>query len=245
MKLSFLLLALFLLPANGLAQKRILFDFRVDRNTTPAKVPEATTKSVLSKVFKRYLSDSNKCNSKFEAGANFLESARKAGEIVPSITDMLQGSFTAAGETQTAYIISVSECFASHADNFGSSRIAIFTGPKLVADLDLDFKSNVVKKTDLDGDGINELLMSSGYMNQGILVESSALLGFKNGSVKVIEDFGQVTEDSCASGLPDSVATASVIYTATELTKMPTFQIEKFKSACRTPHRWRLVSTGK
>src|SRR3982751_3649463 len=123
MKLSFLLLALLLLPVNSVAQKRILFDFRVDRNTTPAKIPEATTKSVLSKVFKRYLSDSNKCNSKFEAGAgaDFLESARKAGEIVPSITDMLKGSFTAAGETQTAYIISVSECFASHADNFGSS----------------------------------------------------------------------------------------------------------------------------
>jgi hypothetical protein len=165
--------------------------------------------------------------------------------MVPSITDVVQGSFTAAGQTQTAYIISVSECFASHADNFGSQRIAIFSGPTLITDLDLDFKSNVLRKTDLDGDGINELLMSSGYMNQGILTESAALLGFKDSRVNVIQDFGQVSEDSCASGLPDSEATASLIYTVTGLIKMPTFQVEKFKATCRKPHRWRLVPAGK
>ena len=179
MKTILLILAfgIFLTP-NILAQKRVLVDFRVDRTSTPTKIPLQTQKTVLSKVFPRYLTDANKCNSQFEAGAggDFLEAARKAGQIVPSITDTVQGSFTAAGQTQTAYIISVSECFASHADNFGSQRIAIFSGQKLVADLDLDFKSNVLKKTDLDADGINELLMSSGYMNQGILVESAALL---------------------------------------------------------------------
>jgi hypothetical protein len=165
--------------------------------------------------------------------------------MVPSVTDVVQGSSTAAGQTQTAYIISVSECFASHADNFGSQRIAIFSGPTLITDVDLDFKSNVLRKTDLDGDGINELLMSSGYMNQGILTESAALLGFKDGRVNVIQDFGQVSEDSCASGLPDSGANASVVSTITELVKMPRFQIDKYSSSCRKPHRWKLVSTGK
>ena len=248
MKTHLLIAALMsVLAITAQAQKRVLIDFRADHFTKPAKIPIATQKLILSKVFRKYLTDSNKCNSQFEAGTgeDFLDSARKAGQIAPSITDVIQGSFTAAEQTQTAYIISVSECFASHADNFGSQRIAIFNGPTLVADLDLDSKGNVLRKTDLDGDGINELLMSSGYMNQGILTESAALLGFKGGSVAVIQDFGEVSEDSCASGLPDSAATASVISTVTELVKMPRFEVDRYKSSCRKPHRWKLASTGK
>ena len=245
--LPVLALGIFLTP-NILAQKRILVDFRVDRTSAPAKIPLPKQKTILSKVFLRYLADANKCNSKLETGAvgDFLEAARKAGQIVPSITDTVQGSFTAAGQTQTAYIISVSECFASHADNFGSQRIAIFSGQKLVTDLDLDFRSNVLKKTDLNADGINELLMSSGYMNQGVMVESAALLGFKDGKLNVIEDFGQVSEDSCASGLPDSDKTASVISAGTGAPgTMPKLQLDNYKSTCRTPSRWRFVSAGK
>ena len=240
--ITVLTVAAFITP-SAQAQKQILIDFRADHITRAAKISAVTQKRVLSKVFRKYLSDANKCSPEFESGGgeDFLDAARNAGQMVPSITDVVQGSFTASGQTQTAYVISVSECFASHADNFGSQRLAIFSGPTLVTDVDLDFKSNVLRKTDLDGDGINELLMSSGYMNQGIVTESAALLGFKDGRLNVIQDFGQVSEDSCASGLPDSGATASVIYTVTELIKMPTFQVEKFEATCRKPHRWRLV----
>src|SRR6476660_6526065 len=98
---------------------------------------------VLSKGFRKYLSDSQKCNPQFEANGNdnYLAAARKAGQIAPSIIDSTTGSFTAAGQTQTAYLISVSECGASHADNFGTSRLAIFSGQQLVADVDTDFMS--------------------------------------------------------------------------------------------------------
>jgi hypothetical protein len=248
MKPSLLLAFTLFLAPTTVAQKRVLVDFRVERTGTSAKIPPATQKTVLSKVFTRYLSDASKCNSQFEAGAggDFLESARKAGQMAPFISEMIQGSFTAAGQTQIAYIISVSECFASHADNFGSNRIAIFAGPKLVADLDLDFRSNVLRKTDLDGDGINELLMSSGYMNQGILTESAALLSFKDGNLNVIEDFGQVLENSCASGMPGSEKTASIISAGTSAPgTMPKLQLDNYKSTCRTPPRWKFVSTGK
>ena len=146
--------------------KETLYDFRANNKTTPIKIPPATQKMVLSKVFRKYLSDSAKCNPQFEASGsdNYLAAARKAGQIAPSIIDSTTGSFTAAGQTQTAYLISVSECGASHADNFGSDRVAIFAGQQLVADLDVDFRSSFARKTDLNVDGIDELLMTSGYM---------------------------------------------------------------------------------
>src|SRR5687767_4838164 len=150
--------------------RQVLFDFRVDRTIPEPTISKATERNVLSKVFRKYLTDSSRCNPQFDAsnGSDPLAAARKAGEIAPSISAMATGSFTAAGQSQTLYVISVSECNASHADNFGTKRAAIFSGQQLVADLDVDFKQNIERKTDLNSDGIDELLMTSGDMHQGV-----------------------------------------------------------------------------
>ena len=134
MKTIFLLLALVSCAAAQTStlqkDRQVLLDFRVDRKIPEVRIPAATQRSVLSKVFRRYLTDSNRCNAEFDTskGTDPLAEARKAGQIVPSIADMATGSFTAAGQTQTLYVISVSECNASHADNFGTKRVAIFSG---------------------------------------------------------------------------------------------------------------------
>jgi len=226
------------------APKQVLHDFRVDGGgTKAAKISSATQRSVLSKLFRKYLSDGSKCNPRFEGD---LEAARKAGQIAPSIIDSATGSFTAAGQTQTAYVISVAECGASHAENFGSDRIAIFSGPQLVADLDLDFRSSIVRKTDLNADGIDELLMTSGWTGQGTIIESAALLGFQNGTLQVIEDFKTVNEDSCGSGFPGSTAKAAVLSFGTAAPgKMPNLQQQNYEAGCGTKKRWKFVSTGK
>ncbi|PWT91622.1 MAG: hypothetical protein C5B55_07790 [Blastocatellia bacterium] len=254
MKTQILLLALFLLfftsTLYGQVPKtnQILADFRTDKASVTPKISKATERMVLSKMFRRYLTDSNKCDSNFEPGNgnDYLAAARKAGQIVPSIVDSAQGSFTAPGQTQTAYVVSVSECNASHADNFGTKRIAIFAGNQLVADVDVDFKDSIIKKTDLNADGVDELLMSSGYMGQGELVESAALLGFDNGKMHVIQDLGTVNDDSCASELPGSSARASVIsFGGITPGQMPKLRMDNYKTACKGPRRWRFFSTGK
>ncbi|MCM3901883.1 MAG: hypothetical protein ND866_09275 [Pyrinomonadaceae bacterium] len=228
--------------------KQILFDFRVEQTSAPLRLPAATQKNVLSKVFRKYLTDEGKCNPEFDASSDtdYLKAARNAGQIVPSIVDVVTGSFTVAGRPETAYVISVSECGASHADNFGTSRVAIFAGQQLIADVDVDFKNTIVRKTDLNGDGRDELLMTSGFMNQGILVEMAALLDFQNGRHRVIEDIGTVTEDSCASGIPGSSAKASVVSIVDGVPgEMPRLRIDNYEASCRKAKRWRFLSTGK
>ena len=226
----------------------VLFDFRKDRPASAVKIPVATQRAVLSKVFRRYLTDQDKCRSDF-AGSNgddYLAAARKAGQIVPSIIDVTTGSFTAAGQSQIAYVISVSECNASHADNFGTKRIAIFSGPQLVADVDADFMGIIVRKTDLDGNGIDELLMISSDMAQGTITEMATLASFENGRRRVIHDFGTVVEDSCASEAPGSDSKASVLYTSAFAPGLkPTLTQENYVASCRKPRRWRLLSRGK
>jgi hypothetical protein len=229
-------------------QKQILFDFRPNRTTAPLKIPLGTQRTVLSKVFRKYLTDEGKCNPKFDASSSTdpLKAARNAGQIVPAIVDVASGSFTAPGRPETAYVISVSECNASHADNFGTKRVAIFLGQQLIADVDVDFKGSIVRKTDLNSDGIDELLMTSGDMNQGTLIEMAALLDFQNGRLRVVEDFGTVTEDSCASGMQGSSSKASVLSISDVMPgKMPKLRIDNYGASCRKVKKWRFLSTGK
>ncbi len=163
------------------------------------------------------------------SGTDPLKAARDAGQIVPSIADMATGSFTAAGRQEIAYVISVSECNASHADNFGTKRVAIFSGQQLIADVDTDFRINIVRKTDLNGDGIDELLMTSGEINQGIIVEMATLLEFQNGLLRIIQDFG-----------------TSVLYTSEVVPgNMPRLRMDNYVASCRKAKRWRFLSTGK
>ena len=230
------------------APKQILVDFRNQRLNPPPKVSLATQKYVLSKVFRRYLTDENKCNSELDtSGAtDYLAAARRAGQIVPSIIDMATGSFTGPLKQETLYVISVSECNASHADNFGTKRVVIFSGQQLVADMDVDFKNSIVRKTDLDGDGVDELLMTGGDMNQGVLIEIAALLGFQNRRLRTIQDLGTVTEDSCASGTAGSSSKASVISVSDAVPgKMPRLRIDNYEASCRKNKRWRFISSGK
>ena len=228
--------------------KLILFDFRVTRAIASPKISPATERNVLSKVFRKYLSDESKCNSEFDPGGSTdpLLAARKAGQMVPSIVDMASGSFTALGRQETIYVISVSECNASHADNFGSKRVAIFSGSQLVAEMDDNFRSSIVRKVDLNGDGIDELLMAGGDMNMGTATEMAALVDFRGGRLHVIEDFGTVSLDSCASELRGSSAKASVISFADVLPGLtPKLKMSNYIATCRAPTRWRLLSTGK
>lgn len=229
-------------------EKQTLIDFRVDRASAPPKISAATQRSVLTRVFRRYLTDESKCDQQFDPGGNSdrLKAARNAGQIVPLISAMATGSFTASGQMQTAYVIYVSECNASHADNFGTKRVAIFSGQQLIADVDADFRSSIVLKTDLDSDGINELLMTTGDMNQGTVIETAALVSFQNGRSRVIEDFGTVVEDSCAAGSPGSSSKASLI-SISDVTpgQMPKLKIDNYVSNCRARKRWRFLSSGR
>lgn len=227
------------------SSKPKLFDFRLATRNNPPRTTTAVDRRVLSAVFPKYLNDERNCKEEVDTTGEYLAAMRKAGQIVPSILDMAKGSFTAAGQEETAYLISVGECNASHADNFGSKRLAIFAGNKLVLDIDANFKSGILKKTDLNLNGVDELLMFGGDMHQGIVIETAALYELQAMKLVVMQDFQKVYEDSCASLITGSAIEASVIFLSTAKSgQMPTFQVENYRSRCGKTKRWRLMSKG-
>lgn len=240
--ISLLLLFLFTIPQATKPQRQVLFDFRLDHVNKQPRITPATQRDVLAKVFRRYLSDANRCKHGVIEGDDYLAQARKSGQIVPQIAEMATGSFTGRGQTETAYVIFVNECTASHADNFGTKRVAIFQGPKLVADVDVDFRGSIMLKTDLDHDGIDELLMTTGDMAQGTFVEMASLLSFQNGRVRVIQDFGTVVEDSCASLDPGSGSKAVVLSIPNGAPfEMPKIKVDYYATGCAKVKRWRSI----
>lgn len=236
-----LILLLALTPVFAQRQRQVLFDFRKEPVNPQPKISPATERDVLTKVFRRYHTDPKRCSDHIDAGEEFLATARRAGQIVPNIAEIVTGSFTAAGQTETAYVIFVNECNASHADAYGSKRLAIFSGPRLVADVDLDFKASIAAKTDLNMDGIDELLMTGGDMSQGVFMQVAALLSFENGRMNVIQDFGTVVTDDCASGRPRSTARAAVLSIVNaRLGQMPKIRADNYVAGCGNVRRWRL-----
>ncbi|HEX7773555.1 MAG TPA: hypothetical protein VF435_14120, partial [Pyrinomonadaceae bacterium] len=52
---------------TGLRKDRqLLVDFRNDNNSAPIKIAPATQRAVLSKLFRRYLTNANQCKADFD-----------------------------------------------------------------------------------------------------------------------------------------------------------------------------------
>ena len=230
--------------------RQVLYDFRKESvDSSRSSLAPALERRIISAVFDSYLKRPEDCKTVEEAAGtdDYLAAARKAGQFVPSVVARSEGSFTAAGERETAYIISVGECNASHADNFGTKRLVVFSGQKLVADVDTDFKSSILRTYDLDHDGVDELLLGGGDMSQGIVVEVASLVELRAGRLRVIKDFGKTREDSCNAELSDSQLRASVISYAAARGKMPEFHVDNYGAGC-SPNgeiaKWSFLSSG-
>lgn len=231
------------------SDRQVLHDFRKETPSESPKLSPAVEKKVLSAVFSSYLESEKGCKEvETPEDGDELEAARKAGLFVPAVSTMVTGSFTAAGERQTAYLILVGECNYTHATSFGSKRLAVFSGDKLVADADTNFRNGVLRISDLNNDGVNELLLGAFDMNQGIEVEVATLVEFSGGQLRVISDFGKTSENSCNSGISGSDMKASVIsYAPATKGKMPEFRVDNYRAECADDlekAKWTHLSTG-
>lgn len=158
------------------------------------------------------------------------KAAREAGQFVPDVRSKAAGSFTAAGTQQTAYLVFVGECGASHAQSWGTKRLAVFEDNRLVTSLDVNDHGSIVGVYDVNSDGVNELLVEGGWMGQGYYGGWSSLVEVSNRRLRVLGKFGAF-DDSCgAVGKHGKVEAAVIYYSRGTSVGAPEFRVDTYRA---------------
>ncbi len=205
-----------------MAEKEVLWDFRQIDNSKPQTFHKAETEAVAKYLF-------GETNSKIE------------------ITNRFQGAFTKPNAKETLYYLSgckdenndnqfTTDC--PHSSWSSEGRIAIFDGTTPVAKFDEALGGNVLKVTDVNGDGKNEILSTAFYGQSGIYTANVTLGQISDGKYEAIKGSSGSYGWNCAfgGGKKDSElsARATVIsYVPTNSGKMPEFAKEYYKGQCK------------
>lgn len=205
--------------AQGDGSNFVLFDYRKDKGLAR---PELS----FEELRKIYVAAYGEDYEKFE----------------PLIRSAAEGVFTGAGTRQSAYLIqsnNVGEL--GDADPATGANLVIFEGDNMVANVAVSSNNfirrvnhyaSILRLSDLDGDGINELLLSASYLNRGINLSWARLVEVKEGKLRLIRDFGVIDEDTCDSERQMRV-TSGVIRAATEKgAGWSRFKVDFYRGPC-------------
>lgn len=202
--------------------KKLLYDFR--SQAAPRTMPDATIeRKVLLAVFPSYVSEYREC------------SPLKPQETVVKIRGAAQGSFTAAGLRQTAYLIDVAKC--TRPPDIATHRLLVFTDGTFTANVEAPIGSAILGGYDLDGDGKQNLLLEQQtLLGPAAVVKNAWLVEFDKDKLETVEDFGQIYDGSaCNSNAGERSMRASVVYYLPPPPgQKPRFTVELYRAPCPT-----------
>lgn len=196
--------------------RQVLWDFRKIEALKEPKISKAESLVVAKYLF------GDQANSEME------------------ITSRVSGSFTKSGAKETLYFVTgcdedghfTTDC--DHASQNSAGWIAIYDNTTPVMKLNEALGGEIVAVTDVNGDGINEILNFSGYGGQGIETSSAHLGQVSGDKYKNIQDFKGYADDCAESDDPtgEKAAAAVISYSPTTDGKMPTFTETHFEAKC-------------
>jgi hypothetical protein len=198
----------------------------------------------------RKTDDSRQTFSKAETKVVFSYLFGSSWDRDLEITSRVNGAFTGPNANETLYyvggcdegqgFVSTSNC--AHASWWNAGKIAIYNGQTPVMKIDAPLGYIVAKVSDVNSDGINEILSLSGYSNSGATETGASLGQIKNGKYRNIYSITGYS-DYCDGGESSKpVAKAAVVsYLPATNGKMPAFTEEYFQNQCRdTP--WKKIT---
>ncbi|MCS6898440.1 MAG: hypothetical protein RMJ98_01495 [Myxococcales bacterium] len=187
--------------------------------------PPALASAVLTRLFPRSLSSADHCPET----PGTLEQARAKGWVVPRVTHHVEGSFSRVGAREVALGVRVGECGATHAEDWGTSRLVLWSEDQILYDMEL--RGRLAGAGDLDGDGLHELLVELGGTNQGITTTSLQVARLSPGGLKIVAELGVVYEGSCGAQKPEGEEVSLV--TAVKKNDSLNFELKKEHRPCR------------
>lgn len=199
------------------------------------KLSASEQKRALDLVFGagRYLTDPNSCPTNL---GNTIAAERALGQFTPNALQIASGSFTTPDSKQELYLIANGECFASHADNYGTMTLAVlggFLGSVVIARANIEGGARLDGIFDLDSDGRNEILITSSYSGMGEADESTKLVRFDADKLVEIRAFPKTYLDNCLGIAEPKTKEFSVIRAVTRGGVAPEFKLEKRIEPCK------------
>jgi hypothetical protein len=227
--------------------KDVLYDFRdATDDAGPPKLGTQEQAAIFDAVFgpRRPFTGDEDCEEEHD---KCLAADRAAGRIEPEVLAKMLGSFTQPNTQQVAYLIAAHEEHSAHVDNFGTKRLAIFDGQRLVINVDIGDYWEIPKTFDLNHDGISELLLAGSYSQMGGTVLWAELVDLRSGKPAVVKDFDKVYMDDCAAIYQDTKMFGTLIlYTPAGSGALPSgFRKDVYRSNCGANARWKYLVNGK
>jgi hypothetical protein len=206
----------------------------------------AVNKRVLPDVFPNgYLARSHsECDEvstkKMADDPRELEWARVHGYFRPRVYKWRGGSFTEPHVGEALYQIVVGECNAQSGRlAYGSIQLAVYRGPMLRASFNTVLGTDVYPISDLNGDGVDELLLARDEHDDCGGFMRFSLVSLKGGELQVLHDFGTVGAhyrwDNSTNNYAIEVAVLS--YIPKEDGQQPDFYRDIYRGHCKVTDR--------
>ncbi len=160
---------------------------------------------------------------------------RNADDI--SISQIVTGSFTAANVQEVAYVIRGSGATRARTriDMGNDARLVVFSGSRVIVNAPF-YGIGVLKTSDLNRAGIDELLLYAGATGTGETVTSAELVEVKGRRLRTITNFGNVESIyRCLGGEDDSGGrhvTSIIRHAPAKAGASPRFRVEFYECAC-------------
>ncbi|HVF51865.1 MAG TPA: hypothetical protein VNA19_17405 [Pyrinomonadaceae bacterium] len=198
---------------------QVLFDYRKDKGLARPELPPEELRKIYVAAY----------GDEYE-------------KLEPLIRSAAEGVFTEAGARQTAYLVQPNSAGeAGDAVPATGANLVIFEGEKLAANVAVgggnfirrvNHYASILHLSDLNGDGVNELLLGASYLNRGINISWARLVEVRDGKLKLIRDFGVIDEDTCDTERQARVTSGVIRATTEKGGAWPRFKVDFYRGPC-------------
>jgi hypothetical protein len=166
-----------------------------------------------------------------------LEGKRASGYFEPVVSQAVAGAFTAPRTNEKLYVVRVGECFASHAEGWGSSVLSVLRGNTVVSRVPFPEATpirmatvSILLTSDLDGDGRDEILLVFGDGGQGSYQEWAGVVRIEASRLTVLKGWPTMVDASQCAFSEEKGEKLSILY----VTRGPhlRFRLETYDRPC-------------
>jgi len=158
-----------------------------------------------------------------------LVAAAKGGEET-TINGAVSGAFTAPGRKETLYVLQRGGPRAADPDTPAGVTLAVFNDGRLEARLTTDAGNFVQSTPDIDGDGVNEVLLRADNYQMGVATTRLSLVRVGHDHLTTIASFDEARVDRCGDARFGGDVEAEVI--RYEPAAKPSFVVENYEGHC-------------